>query len=70
VEVAQVEARVAGQAVQHVIEEPDAGRHVGAAGPIQVQAEIDRRLAGLAADLCCAVRRHARGGMRVVGVTR
>ena len=47
----QIEPRVAGQAVQHVVKKPDAGRNVGVAGPVDVQRNRDGGLAGLAANL-------------------
>jgi hypothetical protein len=47
----QVEQRVAGERRQHVVEEADAGRHVGRPGAVQIQRGADRGFGGLPHDL-------------------
>jgi hypothetical protein len=47
----QIKAGVAGQRIEHVIEETDAGGDVRTAGAVNVQRHLDSRLFGLAADL-------------------
>src|SRR5690606_19020496 len=47
---AEIEAGVLGERPQHVIEEADPGRHVGPAGAVEGQLDLDRGLQGLAAD--------------------
>ena len=54
----EVEAAMAGEALQHVVEEADAGGDRRAAGPVQVQAHPDLGLLGVAGDVGRAV--HAR----------
>jgi hypothetical protein len=43
-----VDARVARQQVEHVIEEADAGRHRRAAGPVEIDFDLDLGFLGLA----------------------
>src|SRR5664279_5550191 len=43
-----VDARVARQQVEHVIEEADAGRHRRAAGPVEIDLDLDLGFLGLA----------------------
>ena len=49
----QPEPSVAAQQLEHVVEEadPGRGRHLS---PVEVERELDRRLAGLSRDLGCA----------------
>ena len=43
---AQVETAVATELIEHVVVERDAGRHVGQAGAVEVDRDLDRRLLG------------------------
>ena len=56
----QVEARVARQAVEHVVEEADAGGDVAVTRAVQVEHDLDAALARLAADVSGARRQAAR----------
>src|SRR6185503_2567002 len=50
-----------GPGLQHVIEEGDAGVHLGAAGAVQVQREDNLRLLGIALDPALPRHRRLRG---------
>ena len=56
----QIDERVPGQKMEHVIEEPDAGGDVSLAGAIEVDADADLRFVGLAVDLGGSWRHGAR----------
>ena len=49
-----VDQRMAGKLLQHVVEEADPGRDVVAPGPVEIDADADLRLGGVAGDLCLA----------------
>src|SRR5690606_37497303 len=46
-----VDPPVPGEAVQHVVEEADPGGDLGAAGPVQIDADADLGLLGVADDV-------------------
>jgi hypothetical protein len=52
----QVEARVTGQAIEHVIEKADARGYIAATGAIDVERDLDAALTSLAFDVSCARR--------------
>ena len=45
-----VDARMPGQQIEHMVEEADAGRDVGHAGAVEVHGDLDVGLFGLALD--------------------
>ena len=49
-----VDQRMAGQLIQHVVEETDTGRHVVLAGPLQGHGDRNFGFIGRAGDLCLA----------------
>jgi hypothetical protein len=50
----QIDARMPGQEIEHVVEEADAGRDVGQTRAIEVDGDLDVGLFGLAPDGRCA----------------
>ena len=48
----EVDQRVPGERVEHVVVEPDAGGDVGAAGAVEVDLDEDLGLLGLPLDAC------------------
>ena len=48
----KVDQAVAGEQIEHVVEEPDAGARRGLAGAVEVQRQADLRLFGDARDFC------------------
>ena len=48
----QVDEAVPGEQRQHVVEEADAGGDLGLAGAVEVEGQLDLRLAGFAVDTC------------------
>ena len=50
----QVDQRMARELLQHMVEEADPGRHVVAAGAVEIDGDGDFRLGGVAGDFRCA----------------
>jgi hypothetical protein len=50
----QVDRRVPGQQLEHVVKETDTGLELGAAGAVQIQLDDDVSFAGAACDFGCA----------------
>ena len=57
-----VDARMPGQQVQHVVEKADSGRDPGYTGPVEIYRDLDIGLFGLALDGC---RAHGKAISRV-----
>ena len=53
----EVDQAVAGDLVEHVVEEADAGGDLGRAGAVEVDVDLDRGLLGLALDRGAAHRK-------------